>query len=333
MTNTRKDILFISDLLNPPYDEGAKVVAKKMSDQLKDIFHCSQVNILDRKLYSYKAITSLIFNRSDFILYLPEASITFNSFLRAKFISMLSRKKVFLISTQPRKYNLWHKFIIPLIQPYGLFVQSKEHAKKLESSKIKNVFINSWGVDSHKFHHVNVKTRNELRRKYKIPEEKKVYLHFGHLKDNRNFSELEPLLNNKENYVLIVCSTTTKQKFDLKNKLMDMGFNFITEFIEENQELYQLSDYYVFPILDPMAAIESPLSVFEALACGIPVFHKSFGALDDIFLDEYSNLRYYKNSVDLNKTSFKSNHIFPITDYTWEKVIRNMINQIEKAYE
>lgn len=331
MSNSGNDILFVTDLLYPPYDEGAKVVVKNMSDQLKDILSFSQVNILDSKLYSFSAIKSLLFNRSDYILYLPKASITFNSFLRACFLSILSRRKVYLLSTQPRKYKSWQKYIIRLIQPHGLFVQSREHARTLLNLKLKNVLINSWGVDCHKFQSVNNSKKNELRKKYQIPEENKVYLHFGHLKDNRNFSELEPLLDNMENYVLIVCSTTTKQKQTLKNKLMSRGFNFITEFIEDNQELYQLSDYYVFPILDPLAAIEFPLSVFEALACGIPVFHKSFGSLNDVFIEGYSNTRYYYNPEDLNKTNFSSNNIFPIEDYTWEKVIKKMLDQIEKT--
>ncbi|MCP4761579.1 MAG: glycosyltransferase [archaeon] len=331
MIDTKKNILFISDLLKPPYDEGAKIVAENILVQLKNFFNDSQVFLLNNKLYSFMAIKLLLFNKSDFVLYLPEASITFNSFLRAKIISILSRKKVFMISTQPRRYKPWQKYIVPLIQPHALFVQSHQHCLSLKSYGINNVFVNSWGVDLSKFCRVDKSVKKKLRRKYCIPEEKKVYLHFGHLKDNRNFSELEILLNDVNNYVLVVCSTTTEQKLDLKKKLMGKGFNFITDFITDNQELYQLSDYYVFPTLDPMSAIELPLSVFESLACGIPVFHKPFGALKDLFSDGYSNLRQYENPEDLNKMSFNSDNSFPIDDYTWKNVVKNMLFQIEKT--
>ena len=91
-----------------------------------------------------------------------------------------------------------------------------------------------------------------------------------------------------------------------------------------------MSDYYVFPALDPISAIEFPLSVFEALACGIPVFHKPFGALEDIFLNKYTNLRQYDKPEELQEINFNSNNPFPINDYVWEKVIKDMISQLEK---
>jgi glycosyltransferase involved in cell wall biosynthesis len=42
-----------------------------------------------------------------------------------------------------------------------------------------------------------------------------------------------------------------------------------------------MADCYVFPVHSVGDAIEMPLSVLEALACGVPVVSTRFGSLDD----------------------------------------------------
>ena len=332
MSESDKNILVVSDLLHPPYDEGAKIAVMHTAEQLCRQLKQSKIILLKNKLYSFSAIRTLLLNKTNYILYIPSASITFNSFLRAKMISMLTRNKVIMISTQPRRYTSWQISIIRRIQPLALFVQSREHLQRLKNYGLKNIFVNTWGVNLEKFTPVDSATKSRLRKKFLIPEHKRVYLHFGHLKENRNFKELMPLLTDHQNYVLIVCSTTTRQKMTLKHQLEQKGFHFITEFISENHELYQLSDYYVFPTRDPMSAIEFPLSVFEALACGIPVYHKSFGALKDYFQDSFSNLCHYNSPEDLKISNFSTDNLFPIHDYSWRKATKNLINQIGKIY-
>ncbi len=324
-----KKILFLSDLPLPPFDEGAKVAAKNLCEQLK-VAKLGNFEQINGGLCSLSTIGRLIGCKAGHVLYFPSQSITFNSFLRAKLINLVSRKKIILISCQPRAYKPWQKRIICKIQPYKIFVQSKELKESLEKIGLKNVLINAWGVDLEKFFPVGQEKKNLLRKKYNIPANQKVYLHFGHLNKDRNFDELEMVVKaGPNNYVLIVCSTTTDQKRELKEKLEKKGFHFIVEFVENNQELYQLADYYIFPTINKTSAIEFPLSVFEALACGIPVFHKNFGALKDVFDQDYSNLHYYVKPEELLNVNFSCRHNFPIYDYSWKKVTVDLLKKIK----
>jgi len=323
-----KSVMLVTNLLKEPFDEGAKVVAKHMASELGDILR-ERFSMITKSPLSLSTINKLVKVKPDYIIYLPEQSITFNSFLRAKFMSIFSGKKVIMISTQPREYNNFQKSIIRKLQPYKIFVQSKELKKSLETIGLTDVEVNTWGVDTKKFRQVSKREKSRLRKKYGIPAEGKVFLHFGHLKEKRNLDELEWIIRaDKNNHVLIVCSTTTQQSRKVKENLESKGFNFITEFIDQNQELYQLADYYVFPTTDRTSAIEFPLSVFEALACGLPVFHKNFGPLKKIFQEKYSNVREYSNPEELTNPRFTDSNKFPIQDYSWNIPINNILQAI-----
>ena len=236
-------VIYLSDILIPPFDEGAKVVGRNLFKQLENVVVID--SLIEGDVCSLSTIGKLMRCKAEYILYLPAQSITFNSFLRAKLINFLSRKKVILLSMQPRNFSHWQKKIICKIQPYKIFVQSQKTREELIRIGLKNVYINSWGVNLEKFRPINTEEKIVLRKKYNIPVTQNVYLHFGHLNKNRNFEELEYIIEaDKNNYVLIVCSTTTKQKKELRKRLEGKGFHFLTEFIENYQELYQLADYY-----------------------------------------------------------------------------------------
>ena len=131
------------------------------------------------------------------------------------------------------------------------------------------------------------------------------------------------------NYVLIVCSTSTKQEKGLKKILEQEGYNFITEYMQDNHEIYQLADYYVFPTKDKFASIEFPLSVFEALSCGIPVFYRNFGALRHIFNKSYTDIKSYHDAEGLLHCNFSNENKFPIDIYSWENSVKDLIEKLQ----
>jgi len=54
-------------------------------------------------------------------------------------------------------------------------------------------------------------------------------------------------------------------------------------YIKKIEEIYQLSDCYIFPITFEGGGISILLSVLEAMACNLPVVTTKFGGLPAIF--------------------------------------------------
>jgi glycosyltransferase involved in cell wall biosynthesis len=115
-----------------------------------------------------------------------------------------------------------------------------------------------------------------------------------------------------------------------------------SKFIENIEEIYSLSDCYIYPTIDKYDrigrsvadSIEMPLTVLEAMACNLPVIASEFGALPRCF-NEGDGFFYMRNSKDLLSAleSIKGNmHVNTkksIQAYSW----KNICSELEKTYE
>jgi len=150
---------------------------------------------------------------------------------------------------------------------------------------ITNIFL-PLSVDTSKFQPLqNIERKEALRKKYDIPVDKYIITHIGHINWGRNLNALIPLQNG-DNQVVVAGSSSTpidapKEK-ELKKHLLDCGIKIIDRYIENIEELYQLSDLYVFPVIFEGGCIGIPLSILEARACGIPVLSTEFGGLKEV---------------------------------------------------
>ena len=75
----------------------------------------------------------------------------------------------------------------------------------------------------------------------------------------------------------------------------------IDRFVENIEEVYQLSDVYIFPVKEEMNAIDIPLSVLEAASCNLQIVTTDYGELK-VFKGEDGF--FYTN--DFNKESFNT---------------------------
>ena len=339
-----KDIVLISECIAIPFDEGLKNVLYNIIQSIKNKYDTlvitktvNQTSGLDvekiklNKLFLNKKLYVLL-NKSfpKIILYIPEASYTFNSFLRAKILGLMCRmSKVIILGVQHREYSsLQSSLIKRYLKPDLLFLLSKSD-KDLFCTMDFKVKVLPPAVDCSKFSPATKEEKERIRSEFNIPRNKKIVLHVGHIKVNRNIECLLEVQKMNEVQVVIVGSTSLLIENDLKERLLKGGIRVIDRYLPDISEIYKMSDMYVFPVVSNKEAIDMPLSVLEAMACNLPVITTRFGGLMDHFEDD-DGFRYFSTIEELTQL-IRSDRITEINNtekvdrFTWNNFSNKVI--------
>lgn len=304
-----KRVLLITEYINPPYDEGIKKTVFQLFDILSNHY---QVKVICRygsdnytnivQVKTNKIFLSLRVNKEiksfnpDVIIYFPFASSTFAGFIRHFVLSSYKRSaRSVLLAMQPKPLKRWQKIIIQLIKPSIVLTPSPLLQSMLDNMKVKNRLLPLF-TDLSKFNPIADKdVKQQLRIKYGIKNEAFVVSHMGHLSEGRNLMSLVKLQKAGCQVVVVVSSSTpvdSKGPHSLKLELEENGVVIIDRFIENIQEIYQLSDCYVFPVIEPNSSIGLPLSILEARACGIPVITTDYGSVRQYLGNDFGGIFY-----------------------------------------
>lgn len=261
------------------------------------------------------------------IHYLHGSSL--KSFILLKIISYFCRNAKTVISIVLPRIDLSKRFI-SFFGPDLVLVPSMDMQEVFETLKFRSEIFPFGGVNVEKFNPKLKKDKEKLREKYGINKHKFVILHVGHVKKGRNVSILKKLQReSKENQVIIVGSTSTKVDYDVLNELKNAGCLVWNKYFERIEEIYALSDCYVFPTKSKDNAIQMPLSVLEAMACNLPVITTRFGALPQIFC-EGDGLIFADSENDfiealkLIKTGIKVKTRKKVLPYSWKNVVKRL---------
>lgn len=316
----RKKVLLITEYLYPPYDEGIKKTAYNIFSILNRDYdlqvicregpeNISNIRcISSNKLFICRDIKTLINNfKPDVVIYFPFASSTFAGFIRNYILSSYYRKaKNIIIALQPKPLKFWQQWLIKFIQPDILLTPSPLLKSLLDDLKINNRLLPLY-TNLEIFIPINADQKRLLRKKYNIPNDVFVITHTGHLNEGRNLKSLISLQGNG-NQVLIVGSTSTPSDAvgpaSLKDELEKSGIKVIGGHIENIEEIYQLSDLYIFPVIKPNSSIGLPLSILEARGCGIPVMTTDYGSTRYFLGDDSGSIFYCAPEefiVDVNR--------------------------------
>ena len=243
-----KDIVLISECISVPFDEGLKNVLLNIINYIGkrlDVLivtelnnDTNQLNVKKIKLneFFFSRELSLTLKKSlpKIIFYIPEASCTFNSFLRARVLKSMSRKsKVVMLGVQHRTYSGVQTFIMKrFLKPDILFIMSEKY-KKYYINKGINVRVLPPAVDCKKFRPSTEKEKRIIRDEYNIPVDKVVVLHVGHIKVNRNIKCLIEVQKIDNIQVVIVGSTSIAVEGKIKDILIKEGIRIIDKVIPD----------------------------------------------------------------------------------------------------
>lgn len=306
-------ILLITEILKPPYDEGIKKTVFNLYIDLKKHYN---VKVISRASFISEEIltvntNALFFSKEvkrvvkefkpDVLIYFPFASATFASYLRFKLLSYYAKRaKPILVSMQPKPLKKWQVPIVRFIRPPFALTPSPQLKTFWDKLKVNSQLLPLL-TDLKKFKPLtNEVYKVDLRKKYNLPLDAFIISHMGHLNEGRNLGSLIPLQRAGYQIIVIGSSSTPLDSLGsttLKQGLIDEGVIVLDGYIENIEEVYQLSDLYIFPVVAKTGSIGLPLSILEARACGIPVLTTDFGSVQT-FLESDSGNIYYSNPVD-----------------------------------
>ncbi len=221
-----------------------------------------------------------------------------------------------------------------ILKPDVVLIQSSNTGRIFSNLGFKTRILPS-GVNTEKFKPVTLVRKRELREKYSIAVDKYVIMHVGPILRQRNIQILEKLQRDPENQVVIIGSTAINADKKLILELVNCGCKVWVKYMENLEEIYQLSDVYVFPTTDQShSAIDQPLSVIEAMSCNIPVISTPFGGLPDIFKED-GGIYFFTLEADLlskiNALKSGTSKIYT-KDKAYHRSWDNIAGELEEIY-
>jgi glycosyltransferase involved in cell wall biosynthesis len=278
-------LVVVSERLSPPYDEGIKNVTVHLIGALSakhDVLGITTGGQSDAILRIRNAHANrLLVGRElgglirafapQAIVYVPTACGTVFSFARACVLRAYGGgAPTALVVLQPRSHTAVGSFLIGHLHPDWVVTQSRQTAATFGDLGCRTALLPP-AVDAERFRPVGQETKLALRARYDIPSAATVVTHVGHLKGKRNLAQLLALQAGGEYHGVVVASTSTRQDAALKDRLRSAGVTVVDGFVSNVEDIYRLSDVYLFLADVATAAIEVPLSVLEAMACNLPV--------------------------------------------------------------
>ena len=307
-----KRVLFVTEYLGYPFDEGIKKTAHYLHEYLSKNY---EVLTLCREGFDHPQLSAIKSNKlflslnvyrrirqfnPDTLIYLPFSSSRNASYVRHWLLTIMSHHVTNLfISMQPKHIKSIYSVFLKVFKPQHLCTPSLVLHNYWNQHGVSNKLI-PLVTDLDKFRPIALQQKSMLRKKYCIPEDRIVLSHMGHLNYGRNLEALIPLQDAGYQVVVAASSSTPRDSIgpvSLKETLIKKGIIILDGYIERIEEIYQLSDVYVFPVVRRAGSIGLPLSILEARACGIPVMTTEFESVR-FFLGNDNNTIIYAEPQD-----------------------------------
>lgn len=313
-------------------DEGMKNITFYL---LKELSKRHEVlSIYQREALSKATLRKVKDFNPQIIHYIHGPSI--RSFILGRILRTLcDNAKTVMTATRPN-ISVFSRPIIPLFKPDLVLVQSYESERLFKSMRCKTEpWLN--GVDINRFAPISKEKKGELREKYGLKRDQFIILHVGRITKNRNVEILADVQKAIDGRVVVIGSTSAPPEAKIVEKLKNNGVILWYKFFENIEEIYAMSDCYLFPT-ETKGSVEFPLSVLEAMACNLAVVTTPFGALPRAF-NEGNGLFYIGTQQDIIerlkeiKNGLKIQTREKVLDFSWGKVVNRLEDIYYQLYE
>ena len=288
-------MVIISDCLTEQPAEGCLKIAYNLIKRIKErapqtmVITYGKKSILSschmklNRMFLNMELLTFLRKKQEPVLYIPNASCTLASAVRTWVLAKFTRRSVNVLFVQWHGMNPVTRHLLKQ-SGAAIICVSRESARRYEENGLPAVYLKT-GVDTDRFQPVDETRKQELRRKYHLPEQARIVLHVGHLKEGRNLDKF--CLLKDEYLTVLVISTVTVEECGIREQLAQYpNISILDTYIENIEEIYQLADVYFFPVLESGNCIDVPLSVLEAAACGLPILTTRYGELREFVSTE-----------------------------------------------
>ena len=310
-------ILFVCERLGERDDEGIRNLAQALLDHFAerhDVLALTQgesgaaskvlriaMNPLARRTFlSAELLRQASRFRPDVTLYVPWTSGTLPTFVRARVLRYATRAPVAIYLTQPYDNPQWQRLFVRYLLPELAIALSDNVVRHLAQLGAEAELVPA-GVDLVRFRPPSAEEREQRRAELGIGKDERLVVHVGHLNRNRlDEGDIAALARAPGRRVVIVGSTSTPQDEALVRGLEAAGCRVIDRYLPHIERLYQAADAYLFPTRAQRSSIGVPLSVLEALACGLPVVSTRFEGLPRLF-PAAAQVRFFSSLAQLER--------------------------------
>ena len=278
--NENTKVVFYSEALVTDPIEGAQVVAGELASHISRdhggrIFSLNLASRFTTRMshlvprLPYKQIRRTGITN---VIYLPESGLTLGALVRAFILwNLLGRPCMdVVVLMQHLSPKGKYRFIIPNSWTFIVSTPSQAAALSQISNRIRYLLPR---VSSSR---VALSLSREVARVQCQIKSKMVFLHVGHAKAGRNLRSLEPLSD--FGLLIVVLSPL----FSEEPNALPEGPNvqIVRGKTDRISAFYRASNVYVFPTHLDTEVIGIPMSIFEALANGIPVVARRSHSLE-----------------------------------------------------
>ncbi len=343
-------VALIADDFRPPDDEGFKKLVHRLALEIAQ-FHTLlaigqnsaeapyplEAIPTNRFLISLKLKRRIREFSPNLILYVPFSSFTRNSFLRCRILAGYAvGAPIAMIGVQSRSWRQWEFVLMRWTAPDLVLTPIESAVSELNAHRIRASFI-PFGVDLEKFSPVvDEDEKKRLRADYGLSTQDRIILHVGQITKQRNVGLLSRLQGQGRQVLVVGSSSSTDLGFphdpEVAGDLEKAGVKVWIRYLPNIEDIYRLSDLYVFPVFHQTGGIGFPLSVVESLACGVPAVTTRYGGLPRK-LPECRAVRYAESDDELVSLAEEENTISTaearhlVTGLSWGQIAHQVVER------
>lgn len=334
-------MMILSNSLTRTADEGALNIASSLIRRIRKAAPDTLVITYERqapesdlhlplnKFLLNGELIRLIREKKEPVLYVPFPTRMLPMALRIFILSRFARWGLQSLLVMNGEMDPLSKILLKLSRGQILTVSQQSYAQFANVIGSRAVYLKT-GVDTKKFVPVEEARKRTLREKYGIPLDKKVVLHVGHLKAGRNVNCLLTL--DESWHSILVASTHAPDSKDeaLRQKFLEApNATLLETYLPDVQEIYQLADVYLFPVVEAGNCIDVPLSALEAASCGIPVAATPYGELQELLgkpgFYEIESFEPDALAAQLTQAAEGISGREMVAEYDWEITVVNLL--------